>query len=371
MSAVNPLFDIAAAPDAASTLPGRAYTDQGVFDLERSAIHFRSWHYAGSIDELATPGSYLTARVLDQNVVVMRGKDGVIRGFYNVCQHRAHELLSGRGCVNLITCPYHAWSYGTDGRFRAGRGTAGMAQAKSGGFDLKSVRVETLADRFVFFNLDPGAGALATLAAGLDAELATQVPEFANLVADGPPVATEIEANWKVIVDNYLECNHCRMAHPAFADMLDMSSYRLAMHGHWTSQKSRAGKLDNAAYRIEADAPVQQALFWWLWPMTTFNVLPGTPELVVFNFMPLSPTRSRQTVQRFALPGDVREPGRERYQNGLLTDEDIALCESVQRGLASRGYDAGRFVCDPAGGEASEEAVHLFHRLVVRALSTP
>jgi len=364
-----PAFEIAASPGESWTLPGRAYTDPAIFDQERKAIHFRSWHYAGSTLELAKPGSYLTARILDQAVIIVRGKDQSIRGFYNVCQHRAHELLTGRGQVGVITCPYHAWSYGTDGRFRGGRGTADMPQARSGGFDLKSVRVEILADRFVFFNLDPQAMALSDQAAGLAEELRREVPQFDQLVPDSATLTTELRANWKVLVDNFLECYHCHNAHPAFADMLDMKTYRVDSRPYWMSQKSRLAKADNRAYPVAPGAACTEGLFWWLWPTTTFNVLPGSAELTVFNFLPLDTDRSVQTLQRFALPGSTPDAARDRYGNGELTDEDVALCESVQRGLHSQGYGAGRFVYDPAGGETSEAAVHQFHRLVAQALA--
>ncbi len=362
-------FDIAGEAEASWTLPGKAYTDPSIFARERTAIHFRSWHYAGSTQQLAAAGAYLTARILDQSVIIIRGKDGMIRGFHNVCQHRAHELLRGDGAVSVITCPYHAWTYGTDGRFRGGRGTAAMPQGRSGAFDLKAVRVELLAERFVFFNLDPQAAPLAVHAAGLEAELRAEVPQFADLVVTGATTTTEIAANWKVLVDNFLECYHCRNAHPAFADMLDMNTYQVTVHPGWMTQKSVLGKADNSAYPVGPDSATTRGLFWWLWPTTTFNVLPGSAELTVFNFLPVDTTHSVQTLQRFALPGATIDAARDAYANGALTDEDRDLCESVQRGLGSQGYTAGRFVTDPEGGEISEAAVHQFHRLVAAALA--
>lgn len=368
-NAPNADFEIAETADASWTLPGRAYTDPGVFEQERLAIHYRSWHYAGGTQELSKPGSYLTARILDQNVIVIRDKDQKIRGFHNVCQHRAHELLTGRGQVGMITCPYHAWSYGIDGRFRTGRGTAVMPQAKSGDFDLKTVRVEIFADHFVFFNLDPQASPLSEQAAGLAEHMKNEIPGFQELVPDGAPTSQEIQANWKVTVDNFLECYHCHNAHPAFADLLDMGSYQVVSHPYWMNQKSLLRRAKNNAYLVDPKSENTKGLFWWLWPTTTFNVLPGSRELTVFNFLPVSPGRSLQTQQRFAPTGTPRDAARDQYSNGVLTDEDVAICESVQRGLSSLGYSAGRFVHDPAGGETSEAAVHQFHRLVASALS--
>jgi carnitine monooxygenase subunit len=361
-------IDTSTTTEASWTLPSYVYTDPEVFQRERSAIHFRSWHYAGTTQQLAKPGSYLTARLLDQSIIVIRDKEETIRGFHNVCQHRAHELLRGHGHVNLITCPYHAWTYAIDGRFRGGRGAAAMAECDSGSFDLKTVRVEILADRFIFFNLDPDAMPLHEQAGGLEAELRAEVPEFERLVVASSPGTADIKANWKVTVDNYLECYHCKVAHPAFADMIDMQSFRVVTHPYWMSHKANLGREDNSAYRVHADAVNRKALFWWLWPTTTFNVLPGSPELSVFSFMPTTVTSTLQWGQRFALAGDERDEGREGYRNGRLTDEDVAIVESVQRGLSSRGYTAGPFVHDSEGRETSEAAVQHFHGLVREAL---
>jgi carnitine monooxygenase subunit len=350
------------------TLPGWVYTDPAVFEREREAIHFRSWHYAGTSQELAKPGDYVTARILDQTIIVIRGKDEALRGFYNVCQHRAHELLRGRGRVNMITCPYHAWTYGVDGRFNGARGTALLPNFENAAFNLKPVRIEVFAGKWIFFNLDPNAMPLAEQAAGLAEDIASEVPAFERLMV-APGVATaEIRANWKVTVDNYLECYHCRTAHPALATLMDLGSFKVDVHEHWMSHKAKMGRPDNAAYPIHPNAANTRTLWWWLWPTTTFNVLPGSAEISVFSFLPVSVESSLQWGQRFVISGDEVDEARERYRNGPLTDEDVALVESVQRGLHSRGYGSGRFIDDGEGLEISERATHQFHRLVAEAL---
>jgi phenylpropionate dioxygenase-like ring-hydroxylating dioxygenase large terminal subunit len=353
------------------TLPGWVYTDPAVFARERDAIHFRSWHYAGSSQELAKAGDYVTARILDQTIIVIRGKDHAIRGFYNVCQHRAHELLCGRGRVNMITCPYHAWTYSVDGRFNGARGTALLPNFDNAAFNLKPVRVEVFAKKWIFFNLDPDAAPLAEIAAGLAEDIAGNVPAFDALEVAPGLVKAEIQANWKVTVDNYLECYHCRTAHPALASLMDLHSFKVDVHEHWMSHKANMGRPDNTAYPIDAEAANTRTLWWWLWPTTTFNVMPGSAEISVFSYLPLSVASTLQWGQRFALPGDAVDEARERYRNGPLTAEDVALVESVQRGLNSRGYGAGRFIDDAEGLEISERATHQFHRLVAEALELP
>jgi carnitine monooxygenase subunit len=365
----RPALCITDDPATSQTLPGSFYTDPAVFEREREAIHFRSWHYAGTTQELVNAGDYLTARILDQAVIVVKDRSGELRGFYNVCQHRAHELLKGRGHVHTITCPYHAWSYRLDGQFNGARGTAALPNFENSKFNLKPVRVEVFAGKFVFYNLDPQAEALAELAGGLARELADEVPAFDRLQV-APGVATaQMQANWKVAVDNYLECYHCRVAHPALTSLMDLNSFRVGVHEYWMSHKAALGRPDNSAYPVAADAANTRTLWWWLWPTTTFNVLPGAAEVSVFSFLPTTVGSSLQWGQRFSLPGDALDEARERYRNGPLTDEDVALVESVQRGLHSRGYASGRFVDDGQGFEISERATHQFHRLVARALA--
>src|SRR6202167_280065 len=358
---------ISARADSSRTLPGWAFTDQAIFEREREAIHFRSWHYAGTTQELLKPGDYLTARIVDQSIIIIRGQDGELRGFYNVCQHRAHELLQGRGRVHKITCPYHAWTYGTDGRFSGARGTATLKDFNATAFNLKPVRIEVFAKTFIFFNLDPAAVPLHDQAADLAADLEAEVPSFNRLTVAPGLASAEIQANWKVAVDNYLECYHCRNAHPALASLMDLGSFRVDVHPFWMSHKAELGRPDNAAYPVLPNAANTRTLWWWLWPTTTFNVLPGSAELSVFSFFPLGVGSTLQWGQRFGIPGDPVDAKRERYRNGPLTEEDVALVESVQRGLHSRGYSSGRFI-DDGDGEVTERATHQFHRLVAGAL---
>ena len=193
-------------PARSTTLPGRLYVDPDTLARERTAIFLRTWNYAGASSELAQPGDYVTARLLDQNVIVMRGRDGELRGFHNVCQHRAHELLEGRGNARTIVCPYHAWSYTDDGKLLSARGLEKQPDFEAARFCLKRVAVEVLADAFVFFNLDPLSKPLSVLAGDLDADLRAMLPALPGYRARPFGEPKRIAANWKVVVDNFLEC---------------------------------------------------------------------------------------------------------------------------------------------------------------------
>ena len=153
-------------PRLARTLPAWAYTDAAHFGREVRAVFHRSWQYAGALAQLARTGDFVTADAAGQPVAIVRGEDGTLRGFHNVCRHRGHPLLAGAGCVQRVVCPYHAWTYGLDGRLRTARGAEGTPALAD--VALAPVRVEVLAGKFVFFNLDPDAEPLATFAAALE-----------------------------------------------------------------------------------------------------------------------------------------------------------------------------------------------------------
>ena len=364
---MNATFQIDPNPAEADTLPGWAYTSEDVLMQEREKIFYRNWHYAGAVQSLAGPGDYITSEVMGQGVVVMRGRDGVLRGFYNVCQHRAHELLSGEGNARVVTCPYHAWSYHDDGSLRTARGAERQPGFVAERFCLKPVRIEVFADKFVFFNLDPDATSMAAMFAEIEDEIRTEVPDFANLVPSQGRPARPMAANWKVVLDNYHECYHCGPSHQAFADLIDMAGYRTTTGRWWSKQAGRAGKLDSKAYLVTAEQN-QTTRFWYLWPTTTIGFMPGEPFLSVTSIRPLSAGSSIRKFHGFARPGAVMDPVRASYNLDVLGPEDVSICESVQRGLASRGYTAGRYVNDPEGGQTTEAAVHHFHTLYAEAM---
>ncbi|MGH6930140.1 MAG: aromatic ring-hydroxylating oxygenase subunit alpha, partial [Dongiaceae bacterium] len=150
-------------PERSYTLSAPYYTDPGIFEREKEAIFYRSWNFVGHVEQLREVGSYVTCRIADQNIFVMRGKDQTLRAFYNVCSHRAHELLRDRGQVKVITCPYHAWSYHLTGELRTARGSEDVEGFRTAEFCLKPVRLAALGS-FLFINLDPDAAPLAAQA---------------------------------------------------------------------------------------------------------------------------------------------------------------------------------------------------------------
>ena len=354
-------------PEKSWTIPKTYYTDPAIYEREKEAIFFKSWNYVCHAGQVTDVGAYHTIQIADQNVVVMRGQDGVLRAFYNVCSHRAHELLSGCGHTKMITCPYHAWTYHTDGRLRSAVGQKRVEGFQADEFALKPVKLEEYAG-FVFVNLDLEAASLASEAGSLAEDIKGYAPDVPSLKF-AHRLTYEIKANWKNVVDNFLECYHCSIAHPAFVDLVDIKNYHTRTYGMYSSHISPPGRSDNTAYQI-SDGPSQNFAAWWLWPNVTFNVFPGSANITVLHIQPTGPETTLEHFDFYfadAAPSEAEQQAID-YIDKVLQPEDIGLVESVQRGLHSRGYNQGRLMVDRDRSYNSEHGLHHFHRLVLQRL---
>ncbi len=351
------------------TMPARYYLDENIHALEMEAIFYNQWWYAGHASQLARSGDYLTSDIGDQSIVVTRDKDGELRAFYNVCQHRGHELVSGQGHTRFLVCPYHAWSYELSGELRFARNSENVADFNKCDFALKAVQVEIFCG-MVFVNLDPNAASLASQAPGLEQE----IREYCPSVDDLQYVARdryEVKCNWKVMIDNFLECYHCAPAHRDFVDLVDMDSYRSTAKGIYSSHISKAVRsTTNKAYEFEVGDVDFGYAGWFLWPNLTIWAYPGEANLSVLQMIPDGVGGTIEYQDWFVRGGNITDQLQETiaYQKDVLQPEDIGLCESVQRGLNSRGYNQGRFIVDKDRSELSEHAVHHFQAMVVEAL---
>jgi choline monooxygenase len=357
-------------PQHSYTLPSHFYLDKSIYEQEKQKIFYCNWHYAGHLSQLNKPGDYLTATIANESIFIVRGQDKTLRGFYNVCRHRAHQLLEGSGNTHNIVCPYHAWSYALDGELRHARNSEKVPGFDKSEFCLQPVQVDTLCD-FVFFNLDLDADSLENQAPGLAQDIHKGVPELGNLhLVSSTSMGSAIAANWKVVVDNFSECYHCTPAHPDFATLFDMSGYQMDTFNNWSRQLLLKTQPKNTAYPFDPDAPIQSGASWYLWPTTTITFFPGAPNLYVLSVLPLDHEKTSFTGHQYALEIDQNYEIRQQYVNDILAPEDIALCESAQRGLKSRSYDQGRLIVDPDSTGIAEHGTHQFHRLVLSALES-
>lgn len=356
-------------PGQSFTMPARFYTDPQVLSDETQAIFYKTWHYAGHVSQVAEPKSYFTTQIQDQSIFIARGDEGTLRAFYNVCAHRGHELLQGQGRKAVITCPYHAWSFGFDGALINARNSENVAGFNKCDFALKEVRLEVFCG-LVLINLDPEAQPFAEQFAGLEAEIRSYMPRVDEL-AMAQRDTFDVAANWKVLIDNFLECYHCAPAHQDFVDLVDMKSYRTITHKRYSSQCAAAPRTkDSRAFSFEVgDVDFGYAGFF-VWPNFTIWIYPGEPNLSVLQMNPSGPETTREYQDWFTLGGTLSPQLKEavEYQRDVLQPEDIGLCESVQRGLKSLGYNQGRFIVDEGKTELSEHAVHHFQLMVMEAL---
>lgn len=356
-------------PSNSYTLPARFYHDPDIWEHEKAAIFARSWNYAGHVSQLAEPGCFITVRIHEQNIFVARTRQGDLKAFYNVCPHRGHELVSGTGRKNVITCPYHAWAFDFDGTLKSARNTETVEGFDKANFSLKEVRVELFCG-LVMVNLDPDAIPFAEQMGDLEKEIRAFVPSVDELQM-AQRDTYEVDANWKVLVDNFLECYHCHTAHKDFVDLVDMDSYRTITNGLYSSQLAGKPKsLSNRAFAFTPGDVDFGYAGWFVWPNFTIWAYPGEANLSVLQMNPTGPEHCTEFQDWFVKDGVVTDQLRDaiNYQIDVLQPEDISLCQSVQKGLKSSGYNQGRFIVDAGKTELSEHAVHHFQNLVAEAL---
>lgn len=353
-------------PAAAMSLKAEAYTDPAWFALEQNAIFAKSWQWVCHIEKVREPGQYVTATIAGRSIVVLRDREGVLRAFYNVCKHRAHELLEGEGVANHIMCPYHAWVYRLDGGLHRAPHTESLVGFNKDEICLDAVQVEAFCG-FIYVNLDPNAAPLAEQSGDLGREIMYWAPEVEELTF-GHRLTYDIKSNWKNVVDNFLECYHCPTAHKDFCTLVDMDTYKVTTHGMYSSHMADAGQNANSAYDV-SNAAVKTHAVWWMYPTTCIMRYPGRPSMIILNIIPMGPDRTLETYDFYLVDQTPDEAEQEaiRYLDEVLQVEDIGLVESVQRGMTTPAFDQGRIVHDPEGSGKSEHAVHHFHGLVLDA----
>jgi choline monooxygenase len=355
-------------PERSLSLPPACYTEPRFLDLERAEIFDRSWQFLCHPEKLRGPGSLCIGNILGRSVFAVRGSDGQVRAFYNVCRHRGHELIRQDGQARVISCPYHAWCYNLDGSLRAAPGTECLVGFRKEDYGLRSVAVEEFAG-LLFVNLDPGAEPLARTAGELQAEVARYAPDLGRLTLAHRLTYT-IQANWKAVVDNFLECRHCPVAHRDFCTLIDMNTYEVDNRGLFISHmaKAKAKASANSAYDMSS-ATVTDHAVWYLWPNMALMRYPGRGNFMVWRFLPDGPETTKEIFDfYFETPTPTAEEQEAiRYIDQVLQQEDINIVESVQRGMHSPGYSRGPYLIDPRRSGLSEHGVHHFHAMLAKA----
>jgi choline monooxygenase len=316
------------------TLPFAWYEDAEVLRRERAGIFARSWQYGGRVDEVAAPGSFLATEAGGIPILVTRDRAGDLRAFLNVCRHRGAVLTDGAGRRETIQCHYHAWTYGLDGALR----TAPRSERENG-FDRSELSLLPASAAtwgpFLFVNPDPDAPPLADWLGELPEILAR------DLDLEGVAFHSRVEfgsaANWKIVVENFLECYHCPTAHPSFSRAVDVhpDRYRLEPHPTFSSQFC-------AARRTAA-----RGQFHLLYPNTGINVFPGPPNLSIGPILPRGTGRTERYLDYFFAPGTDEAWLEDFFAfDDQVGKEDTRLVESVHRGMAAGLLERGRLLVE-------------------------
>jgi phenylpropionate dioxygenase-like ring-hydroxylating dioxygenase large terminal subunit len=343
------------------TFPWAWYADEAVFRAEQERIFRRAWQYAGHADQVAAPGSYFTCRAGLVPVVVTRDRAGVLRAFVNVCRHRGFEVARGEGRRETLQCAYHAWTYGLDGSLRAAPRADREPAFEREELGLLPAAVDTWGP-LVFVNPDADAPPLAETLRDLP-DLVASVGVDVDGLRFRHRSEFEVEANWKVVCENFLECYHCPVAHPGFSDLVDVSpdAYRLEAGPTFSSQFGPVRENGGRPYDLDGEVPRSQ--FHFVWPNVGINIFPGRPNLSIGPMIPVGPGRTARFLDYFFAPdADERWVAELLAFDDQVGLEDRGLVEGVQRGVAAGMLERGRLMTD------AERLVVDFQRRVVSAL---
>ena len=343
------------------SLPWSWYTDPAVLQLERERIFRRSWQYVGHVGDVPEPGSFAATRVGDVPVVVVRDRDDTLRAFLNVCRHRGSIVCEGSGKRETLQCPYHAWTYGLDGRVVAAPRSAqeGIDTSELGLIQLQLEMWGPL----VFVNPDPEAAPLVDFLDGLP-EMISDAGIDLNALRFLQRSESELDCNWKLSAENFLECYHCPVAHPGFSAVMDVSpdAYLLETSAGRMSQHSPPRPEPRGSYDTRGE--VERGQFHLLFPGTVVNVMPGRPNFSIGPIVPRGTEKTYRFLDYFVDPTAAEA----WIEESLAFDtqvgvEDRALVERVQAGVRAGIVEDGRLLPE------SEKLIAHFQALMVEALA--
>jgi phenylpropionate dioxygenase-like ring-hydroxylating dioxygenase large terminal subunit len=340
----------------AYTIPAPWYVDGRIADLELQTVFSKTWQVIGRIDQVEKPGQFVSATIGGEPLVAVRGNDGVLRAFYNVCRHHAAAVVTEPcGQASILHCPYHGWNYGLDGSLKGMPEFDGVKDFERKDNGLVPVKVDVW-EQFVLVNMDPKAGPLQEFLGALVKRVAplglTKLHYFTSKVYD-------IHCNWKVFVDNYLDGGyHVPHLHKGLNSVLDYKQYTIENEDRYCLQSSPLVFSDNEQ-AAASTRKGNRAWYFWQYPNFMLNFYEGylDTNLVI----PVDVDHCRVIFDFYF--GDVSEANREFNERSVATgsgvqDEDLGICEAVQRGLKSRAYGAGRLSVRREAGE------QLFHQLL-------
>ena len=350
-------FDPELPLERAHTIPNTWYTSPEIARLERDAVFARTWQVAGRRELVANPGQFLTADVADDPVLVVRGEDGTLRAFLNVCRHRAARVCSEAcGTVTKLRCHYHGWTYDLAGNLRGVPEFDGVEGFRREDNGLPPVAVAEWGP-YVWVHLEKPTEPLEEFLRPLPGWVVGR-NALAGLVWRERR-HYDLACNWKVYVDNYLDGGyHVNTIHPGLAGVLDYREYRTTPDGHTVLQSSPMKPGEGTTGRSRVG---DLAAYWWVFPNVMVNLYSGVLDTNIV--VPLAVDRCRVLFDLYFLP----EAPAEFVRDSLVTTdevqrEDVGVCEEVQRNLTGRSFATGRYSVKRENGQ------HYFHQLLGLAL---
>jgi choline monooxygenase len=345
------------------SIPARFYTDFAIREQENERIFARTWQVVGHRDQLVKPGDFFTTELLGEPLLLVRGAQGELRGFYNVCRHRAGPPAEGCGSRKLFRCGYHGWTYGLDGSLISAPEFEDQPGFDANEFSLTPVRAEEWSG-LIFVNLDRDAEPLLKSLGQVPAQ--AERFGFAAMKLFGRRTY-DMKCNWKTYVDNYLEGYHLPSVHPGLNRELDYTAYTVepyARHVRQFSPIRGAQKGDATPRRYQETAEDLTTDYFWIFPNWMLNCYPDNISLNIV--LPISADRSL-AIFEFYLPekdfGSAAAKASVEFSDQVQI-EDVGICETVQRNLHSRSYQRGRYSI------MQEKGVHAFHRMYAEVMNT-
>jgi choline monooxygenase len=345
-------------PDIAQawSLPALFYTDTNVSALEHQKIFGKTWQVVGHRHQVTNPGDYFTTELHGEPLLLVCGGGGELRGFYNVCRHRAGPPAEGCGSRKLFRCGYHGWTYGLDGSLISAPEFEGQSDFSPESFALALVRAEQWFN-LIFVNLDPTAEPLVKSLGTLPKQL--ERFDFATMKLFERRTY-DMKCNWKTYVDNYLEGYHLPSVHPGLNRELDYGAYTVETYARHVRQFSpiRGAQSGDATPRRYQEAREEWTTdYFWIFPNWMLNCYPDNVSLNIV--LPLGSERSLAIFEWY-LPEesfDSKAASASVQFSDQIQIEDVAICETVQKNLHSRSYERGRY------SAKQERGVHAFHRM--------
>ena len=358
------------------TLPAHYYYDPEIYAREQETIWYKTWQYACSLQDLPEPGSYITTMILDQPVVVTRDRAGQIRAFYNVCKHRGHMLVRGEGCSRTLRCPFHAWTYGTDGKLLSAPNAENIAGFDFDDFRLSEIRIDFMGF-MVFVNFDEDAAPLADYVPGMVEHFQEVIPNWSDLKLVRKD-SFELKANWKFILDG-MECYHCPYIHPHVMGKEDSymtQTFDATQHKYWSvhvgygNYELMEKQKDKLPYPFEDDT-LRDIYVWYMYPNMVFVCRPGPSNFQILQALPDGPEQSHRNMINFCLndPPTKYDLGHMDSYRDVAWPQDREAMEMQAVGVKARGYTQGRLMVDAEHSWRSEHGTHHHQNLVWQALN--